>query len=172
MKINKRNFKCFHSIVLVCVPHSLFSNPICFHQMACYSCSSPRINCLCMVYYLKSKQNKPIAYNVRGIITAVVAFYLLFFTMTRFMRCGKCLMQLLFPSVFLSSHFIFLFYSAWQNSTDSSWSHWRALHPGHHGSDICSLRQKEKHQKETSLEEISGDRGSNFTICHYLGNFL
>lgn len=109
MKINKRNFKCSHSIVLVCVPHSLFSNPICFHQMACYSCSSPRINCLCMVYYLKSKQNKPTAYNVRGIITAVVAFYLLFFTMTRFMRCGKCLMQLLFPSVFLSSHLIFLF---------------------------------------------------------------
>lgn len=119
----------------------------------------------CAWFKIKTKQNVQLT-MLRALLEPWW-FFICFSSQWLDSWCGKRLMHLLFPSVFLSSYFIFIFYSGWQNSTDSSRSHWRALHPGHHGSDICSLCQKKKHQKETSLEAISGDRGSDFTTISH-----
>lgn len=62
---------------------------------------------VCAWFIIKTKQNKPTVDNGKCFIRALVAFYLLFFEMTRFMKCGKCLMQLLFP---FSLHTLFCFF--------------------------------------------------------------
>lgn len=74
----------------------------------------------------------------------------------------------LFLCFFLSSYLFFLFHSGWQNSSNCSRSHWRAFHPGHSGSNICSLCEKEEHQKEKSLEKILGNRGEMLISSLYV----
>ena len=117
MKSSQGNYKYSHSTAFVCATHSSSRFSIFFTKWHAAVVLLQRL-IICAWFIIKQNKTKPAVYNGKGFITALVAFYLLFFEMSRFMKCGNCLMQLLFLYLSLFIRYFYLFfYSGWQNST-------------------------------------------------------
>lgn len=136
-----------------------------FHEMACCGCSSPRNYLFAhgLLFFLK----KHIQFLPWEMLCYTCNAFLFALLLTDVI-CDMYNCSSLFLCFFLSSYLFFLFHSGWQNSSNCSRSHWRAFHPGHSGSNICSLCEKEEHQKEKSLEKILGNRGEMLISSLYV----